>query len=478
MSLLVKDSFKTNIYTIAILVIFIVKDVSSFTSQYRFAPTTLLRPFRQHSLQEKTTKFDDVSSFQLNDDLDRLKRRVTSIAIASLTAGAIFLLPMHDEEQSTVNHDVRIHHIQPAYAATVVSKPTTGTEKIDSISNNIAMQRTTVLDEVWTLVDKYYLDQSFRGQDWSKVREEYESRLPVVNPDDYDSEEAMRLSNDMIKSLGDKYSRMLDNEAYARIQKFDLIGVGATLMPNAEKRIMVGAPPIKGSEAERVGIKQGDFITVVNGLSTDKRTAFDIINQISEQPNANSVTMTVLTEGPDKLPQDRFSRDVTMAREYQISNPVSFKISERRIDGTNVGYIRLTEFNSLVQPKLEETLRNLKKEGANAFDLDVRSNGGGAFQSAIEIAGFFIDDKVATTVVDSNQVELQFRTGAGKLIVGDDPLVIWIDRGSASATEVLAGSLHDQYRAVVMESNRFGKGLIQAVYELKKMRKVLFYNQL
>ena len=89
-----------------------------------------------------------------------------------------------------------------------------------------------------------------------------------------------------------------------------------------------------------------------------------------------------------------------------------------------------------------------------------------------------MDDKVATTVVDSNQVELQFCTGAGKVIVGDDPLVIWIDRGSTSATEVLAGSLHDQYRAVVMESNRFGKGLIQAVYELKKMRKVLFCNQL
>lgn len=78
-----------------------------------------------------------------------------------------------------------------------------------------------------------------------------------------------------------------------------------------------------------------------------------------------------------------------------------------------------------------------------------------------------MDDKLATTVVDSNQVELQFRTGTGKLIVGDDPLAIWVDRGSASATEVLAGALHDQCRAVVMGSNSFGKGLIQAVYGLK-----------
>ena len=101
--------------------------------------------------------------------------------------------------------------------------------------------------------------------------------------------------------------------------------------------------------------------------------------------------------------------------------------------------------------------------------MDLRGNTGGAFQSAIEISGLFLRDRVATYVVDSNQVELPFRTPKlqNLLVDPEDPLVIWIDGLSASASEVLAGSLHDNCRAVTMGNTSFGKGLIQAVYGLK-----------
>lgn len=100
--------------------------------------------------------------------------------------------------------------------------------------------------------------------------------------------------------------------------------------------------------------------------------------------------------------------------------------------------------------------------------LDLRQNPGGAFQSAVEIAGLFMEDKIATNVVDANQVEMAFRTTKGKVLVNQNtPIVIWLDGGSASASEVLAGSMHDQCKAIVMGSNSFGKGLIQAVYGLK-----------
>lgn len=124
--------------------------------------------------------------------------------------------------------------------------------------------------------------------------------------------------------------QILDRESYARIQKFDLIGVGATLMPNADKRIMVGAPPVAGSEAEKGGLKYGDFITSVNGIPTSGRTAFEIIDQITEEegPNVKTITMTVVTENPGGLD---YVRDVTMARAFtEVKNPVSFKVSERR----------------------------------------------------------------------------------------------------------------------------------------------------
>lgn len=372
----------------------------------------------------------------------------------------------------------RIFGVRPAFAADDNSGSSTFMSKLneevplddnDKLMIQLRQKRSTVLDEVWTLVSKYYVDNTYNSQDWYKVRDAYESRL-IIQPDgSYDDEEAMKLATAMVRSLGDKYSRILDREAYARIQKFDLIGVGATLMPDQDKRIMVGAPPIKGSEAEKAGIKYGDYIVAVNGVETAGRTAFDIIDQIAENPNADVVTMTVLTQGPNDIKGEGYKRDVVMKRQFiQVSNPVVYKISERRNDGTVVGYIRISEFNSLVKSKLEEAINNLKAEGANAFVMDLRGNPGGAFQSAVEIAGLFLDGKVATNVVDANQIEMPFLTTKGKSLLDDAvPLVIWLDGRSASASEVLAGALHDQCRAIVMGSNSFGKGLIQAVYGLK-----------
>ena len=106
-----------------------------------------------------------------------------------------------------------------------------------------------------------------------------------------------------------------------------------------------------------------------------------------------------------------------------------FKISEKRSDGTVVGYIRINEFNSLVKPKLEEAIKSLKGDGANAYVMDLRGNPGGAFQSAVEIAGLFMDDKVATNVVDSNQVQMPFRTTKGKSMIDDQtPLVFELEK--------------------------------------------------
>ena len=425
----------------------------------------------------------DVKSFsstnvnvKSNMNLEQQPQKSNFLSILMEAANANEIETFNNDENNNVNKSPEAvmtttsSSVQTVASAQQEQQPLSPytTKRLSAKTN---LERSTVLDEVWTLVDKYYLDRSFHDQDWSNIRSKYESRLPV-NPSDgsYDDEEAMKLATSMVSSLGDKYSRILDKAAYSRIQKFDLIGVGATLMPSPEdKRIMVGAPPVDGSEAQKGGIKYGDYIVAVNGVPTKGRTAFEIIDQISEDPNAQSVTMTVLTEGPDDLKGEGNVRDVTMKRQtMEVKNPVSYKITERRKDGTVVGYVRLSEFNSLVEAKLKEALIELRKEGANAYVLDMRSNPGGAFQSAVEISSLFMEDKIATTVVDSNAVEMPFKTSRGKVMIDDsNPLVIWIDGGSASATEVLAGALHDQCRASIMGSHSFGKGLIQAVYGLR-----------
>lgn len=331
----------------------------------------------------------------------------------------------------------------------------------------------SVIDEVWSLLDKYYIDRTFNSQDWKAVRKKVELQGEKVK---FDDKISMKIVTEMVQSLGDKYTRMLDKEQYAAIQKFDLIGVGVTLMPNAQRDIIVGAPPIAGSASEKAGLKLGDFVTAVNGRPTRGRNAFDIIDQIGENPNSKTVTFSILRDnGPSTLdsignPDASETFDVTMERQtMEVKDPVQYKISETRSDGTKVGYVRISEFNSLVNSSLQRALSELKKQGANAYVIDLRGNTGGAFQSAIEISGLFLQDRVATYVVDSNAVELPFRTPKlqNLSIDPETPLVVWIDGMSASASEVLAGSLHDNCRAVTMGNDSFGKGLIQAVYGLK-----------
>lgn len=323
----------------------------------------------------------------------------------------------------------------------------------------------TVVDEVSNLIQKYFIDKTYNGQNWDDVRAKYTDQAQNA-----DYEQQMKVITEMVKSLGDKYTRVLSKDQYTAIQKFDLIGVGVTLMPNSQKEIIVGAPPIEGSPSAKAGLQTGDFISAVNGRQTKGRTAFDIIDQISEQPDARTVTFSVRRQRDNDLSGEGVSFDVTMERQnfMQVKDPVQYKLSEQRKDGTNVGYVRVTEFNSMVNSKLQDALNDLKQQGANAYVLDLRSNTGGAFQSAVEISGFFFEDRVATYVVDSNQVELPFRTPKGKISVDpESPLVVWLDGLSASASEVLAGSLHDNCRAVTMGDKSFGKGLIQAVYGLR-----------
>jgi carboxyl-terminal processing protease len=339
-------------------------------------------------------------------------------------------------------------------------------------------QQDSVVNEVWSLIDKYYIDRTFNNQDWNKVRERALGEAEAVN---FNNDKTMRVVADMVGSLNDRYTRLLDVQQYGAIQKFDLIGVGVTLMPNQQRDIIVGAPPIGGSPSALAGLRVGDLVTAVNGRPTRGRSAFDIIDQIGEDPNAKTVTFSILrrdTAGPaggstlDSIGDESTIRtfDVTMERQTQeMKDPVTYKISETRGDGTKVGYVRISEFNSLVNSSLQRALARLREEGANAYVVDLRANTGGAFQSAVEISGMFLRDRVATYVVDSNHVELPFRTPKMQDLAVDPqvPVVVWLDGMSASASEVLAGALHDNCRAVTMGDKSFGKGLIQAVYGLK-----------
>jgi len=412
--------------------------------------------------------------------------------------------------------------ILPVFADTIASTPPQQQQSLllqevspvlsESKKDNLITKQnqrgeSSVVKEVWNLLDKYYIDRSFNKLDWNTVRNEALIKAEKFNFDN-DNDKSMKIIYDMVGSLNDKYTRVLDVDQYAAIQKYDLIGVGVTLMPNSQKDIIVGAPPIAKSAGDNAGLKVGDFVTAVDGVQTRGRNAFDIIDQISENPDSKTITFSIVRnardgsgddsttttttttqttststttttdttiavgDDPNSSPssQQTLNFDVTMNRQtMEVKDPVQYKISETRNDGTKVGYVRVSEFNTLVNSSLQKAMTELNKQGANAYVMDLRGNTGGAFQSAVEISGLFLRDRVATYVVDSYQVELPFRTPKAQdlIIKPETPMVIWLDGLSASASEVLAGSLHDNCRAVTMGDKSYGKGLIQAVYGLK-----------
>ncbi|KAL3938717.1 MAG: hypothetical protein SGBAC_006430 [Bacillariaceae sp.] len=443
------------------------------TSTLAFQPAVPLQPvgLAQHQQQRSTTsRWGQRSDNQVEDSnqvstalnpLVKLLREGPSVVFASMVIFFSAASP-----SSVIPNMSSMAWAETETATTTTTTTTTTAVATESklLESSSITRESSIIDEVWNLINKYYIDRSFGGQDWNAAKQKYvDGNLKV------DNDKAMKLTNEMVQTLGDKYTRMLDNQQYAAIQKFDLIGVGVTLMPNAQKEIIVGAPPIEGSQAAKMGLRPGDFVTAVNGMPTKGRTAFDIIDQISEAPNAKTITFSMRRQGENDLAGEGTKFDITMERQtMQVKDPVTYKLSEQRKDGTNVGYIRLSEFNSLGNAKLQDALQDLKSQGANAYVLDLRSNTGGAFQSAVEISGLFFEDRVATYVLDSNNVELPFRTAKGKVVIDPQaPMVVWIDGMSASASEVLAGSLHDNCRAVTMGDQSFGKGLIQAVYGLK-----------
>ena len=176
-------------------------------------------------------------------------------------------------------------------------------------------QKESTLDEIWQLADKYYLDRNFNDQNWNDVKDKYVAELGSSK----DEGLAMKLASEMVSTLGDKYSRVLDKNQYSDIQKYDLIGVGATLMPDENKDIKVGAPPVQGSAAYKAGIQYGDIITAVDGKKTAGRSSFDIIDQINDDPNRKSLTFSVYR------PETKLAFDITLPRTFQqVRNPISY----------------------------------------------------------------------------------------------------------------------------------------------------------
>jgi carboxyl-terminal processing protease len=307
-----------------------------------------------------------------------------------------------------------------------------------------------VAREVAELLDKYYLDRKFNGVD---LKAEV-ARLSALELSD---EEALDESTKLVKSMGDKYSRVVRPAQVAKLNKYDVTGVGINFVLNDANAVTVGAVPPKDSDAGRLGVGFGDIITSINGKSTVGMTSFDCLEAVQSKDDVATMTLRSATNGEE--------REVTLRRAQGSAtrNPVTYHLVEAQ--GAKVGYIRLAEFNDQCKQRVSEAVSELEREGASRLVLDLRHNTGGALDGAVGIAGFFMDRPLVLYVTDAfGQLQpIQSREASQ---AKDVPIQVWVDNLTASAGEVLAGALRDNCRAPVVGTTTFGKGVIQGVFGL------------
>ena len=215
--------------------------------------------------------------------------------------------------------------------------------------------------------------------------------------------------------------------------------------------------PIDDTPAERGGIKAGDIITRIDGKPVSAEKVNDSVEQLRGNPGS-SVVLTVLHEG-ESVPVD-----ITLKRE-------KIKVASVRVRWLEPGYayLRVTQFQEETGAELKRKLAKLRGKDlpVRGAVLDLRSNPGGLLTAAVEVSDVFLDSgTIVTTRGRLNDTDLSFSATAGDL-TGGAPLVILVDRGTASAAEIVAGALKDNHRGLILGQKTFGKGSVQTVLPLE-----------
>ncbi|MBI5171249.1 MAG: S41 family peptidase [Candidatus Obscuribacter sp.] len=304
----------------------------------------------------------------------------------------------------------------------------------------------SLYNQSWKLIKDQYYDQKFNGQNWSRWQHHYDTKLKTMD----DSHKAIET---MLASLADPYTRFLDKEAFTEEKdqiEAHLFGVGMQLGMNFEHKVVVIAP-ILDTPASQAGMMSGDEIVEVDGKSIKGQSLDQVVKQI-RGPIATEVEIGFLRKG---------ERKKVKLKRAEI--PIKAVTTAEYLPG-NIGYIRLESFiSNKATDEIKKALNQLKN--ADGIILDLRHNPGGLLTNAIEMAGLFLPEKsiIVSTIDADGYKQSQAVVGQPSCTL---PLVVLINKGSASASEILSGALRDNGRAKLVGEKSFGKGLVQAINRL------------
>jgi carboxyl-terminal processing protease len=259
----------------------------------------------------------------------------------------------------------------------------------------------------------------------------------------------------LLDSLDDPYTRFLEPSSYKEM-KIRLSGSynGIGIYIGIKDKQLIVISPIKDTPAWKAGLKPKDKILTIDGKST-KDMALDEAVSLIRGPKGSIVTIGIM-RGSAKEP-----KDFKVPREKIVIKSVETDILDE-----NTGYIKLNTFeNQNAAEEMEKAINYMKSKKIKGIILDVRNNGGGLLQNAIEIGSMFMKDGVIVYTVD-REGKKETISSTGNLL-WDKPVVMLINESSASASEILAGALHDNHKAVLVGTRSFGKASVQNVKQLE-----------
>ena len=287
------------------------------------------------------------------------------------------------------------------------------------------------------------------GEVLEKINKEY--------VDEFNQSESMDSAiNGLLQSL-DPYSSYMSPKIFDEMQtetsgEFGGLGIEVSMEAGVVKVIS----PIDDTPASRAGLKAGDYIVKINDIQVQGKSLSEAVD-LMRGPVGSGIELTVRRRGERKALTFNIIREV-----IQVQSVKSEIIDE------NIGYIRLTSFNDNSSDQIEKQIKKLKKnKNLNSFILDLRNNPGGLLSQAIKISDFFLENgEIVSTKSKKKSENRKWFAKKGDITDGKTLLVL-INYGSASASEIVAGALKDHKRAIIVGENSFGKGSVQSIIPLK-----------
>jgi carboxyl-terminal processing protease len=284
---------------------------------------------------------------------------------------------------------------------------------------------------------------------WHLIESEFYGELPTMQEVTYG---AIR---GVLVAVGDDGTSFIDPERAAVMREditggFEGIGAVVNMLPNGRLTIV---EPLPGRPAAQAGLQPGDLVLQVDDTPIQNMTLIEAVSLI-RGPAGSTVRLTILRKGV----KEPFEVAIVRAR-------IEIEVVESRMLDGDIAYVRLAEFNAKATKELQEALRELLAQEPAGLIFDLRSNPGGYLQTSVEVTSQFIDEGLALTEKGRGDLEREYRVESGGLAT-EVPLVVLVNAGSASASEIVAGAIQDSGRGILIGERTFGKGSVQLPHTL------------